>query len=254
MQCGLWGFVGINRMRFNVLLMPLIFTLNLFAIEPGSFEEKAAGLPWKCDPKPGLPNVLIIGDSISIGYTLDVRRLLKGKANVYRPIENGGKRPENCGHSTSGLKRINKWLEIQNVKTWDVIHFNWGLHDLKRIDRKKGLEHIDPTIPSVVSLEKYRKNLKELVSIMKQTKAKLIFATTTPYPDGVTPCRLPADASKYNNVAIEVMKEEGVEINDLFTHIKPKLETLQIPVNVHFNEKGSKYLAEKVVKIVEKSL
>ena len=36
----------------------------------------------------GLPRVLLIGDSISIGYTLPVREALKGKANVHRPAGN----------------------------------------------------------------------------------------------------------------------------------------------------------------------
>ncbi|HEX3871489.1 MAG TPA: hypothetical protein VHV77_13690, partial [Pirellulales bacterium] len=39
---------------------------------------------------PGLPRVLLIGDSISIGYTPEVRELLKGKANVHRIPQNGG--------------------------------------------------------------------------------------------------------------------------------------------------------------------
>ncbi len=38
---------------------------------------------------PDLPNVLIYGDSISIGHTMQVRRKLKGKANIYRIYNNG---------------------------------------------------------------------------------------------------------------------------------------------------------------------
>ena len=44
----------------------------------------------------GLPRVLLIGDSISMGYTVPVRELLKGKANVHHP-------PTNCGPTTRGL-------------------------------------------------------------------------------------------------------------------------------------------------------
>ena len=69
---------------------------------------------------PGLPRVLLIGDSISIGYTLPVRELLKGKANVHRI-------PGNGGPTTNGLKNLDEWL----AGKWDVIHFNFGLHDLK---------------------------------------------------------------------------------------------------------------------------
>ncbi len=64
---------------------------------------------------PRLPRVLLIGDSISIGYTVPVRKLLAGKANVHRI-------PTNGGPTTRGLEQIDKWL---GKKPWDVIHFNW---------------------------------------------------------------------------------------------------------------------------------
>ncbi|MCK5174613.1 MAG: hypothetical protein KAR47_14565, partial [Planctomycetes bacterium] len=73
---------------------------------------------------PALPRALIIGDSISIGYTSGVRGLLGGKVNVHRV-------PENCAHTTKGLEALDEWL---GEKKWDVIHFNWGLHDLKYVD------------------------------------------------------------------------------------------------------------------------
>ena len=71
-------------------------------------------------------NVLLIGDTISIDYTLDVRKMLMGKANVFRPMTDDG-RPENCGDTPYGFERIHAWLDRM---TWAVIHFNWGLWDL----------------------------------------------------------------------------------------------------------------------------
>ena len=50
-----------------------------------------------------LPRVLIIGDSISRGYTLPLRKALAGKANVHRA-------PENCGPTANGLKKLPIWL------------------------------------------------------------------------------------------------------------------------------------------------
>ncbi|MEY3911596.1 MAG: hypothetical protein RLY37_1064, partial [Verrucomicrobiota bacterium] len=50
-----------------------------------------------------LPNVLILGDSISIGYTRQVREGLNGKANVIRPNAN-------CGDTRHGLAQIETWL------------------------------------------------------------------------------------------------------------------------------------------------
>src|SRR4051794_40674109 len=63
---------------------------------------------------PALPRVLIIGDSISMYYTPEVRSLLKGKANVYRV-------PDNGKSTLYGLKNIDYWLGDGN---WAVIHFN----------------------------------------------------------------------------------------------------------------------------------
>ena len=75
----------------------------------------------RIEDQPGLPRVLLIGDSISIGYTIPVRNLLKGKVNVHRI-------PTNGGPTIKGLNQIEAWI---GKKKWDVIHFNWGLHDLK---------------------------------------------------------------------------------------------------------------------------
>ncbi|MCA9070886.1 MAG: hypothetical protein KDA84_18280, partial [Planctomycetaceae bacterium] len=65
-----------------------------------------------------LPRVLLIGDSISIGYTKPVIELLKGKAEVQRV-------KGNAGHTGMGLEKLPKWLDEKHGQ-WDVIHFNWG--------------------------------------------------------------------------------------------------------------------------------
>lgn len=224
------------------------------AVEPGSFEQQASKLKWAAEPQAKLPNVLIIGDSISIGYTLGVRELLKDKANVYRPIKQQGKLPDNGGDTRKGLRSLDAWLKTQDVKSWQVIHFNWGLHDLKRITKGMGVKSNDASQPANLSIGQYAKNLDKLVKRLKQTGAKLIFATTTPYPKGVTPSRIPADAVLYNQVAIEVMARHQVPVNDLYSEIKPKLATLQQPVNVHFNRQGSQFLAEKVSEAIKQYL
>ena len=63
-------------------------------------------------------------------------------------------------------------------------------------------------------LEQYTKNLRELVKRLHATKAKLIWASTTPVPDGkVNPPRKNADVIAYNNVAKKIMEENGVLID-----------------------------------------
>ena len=75
---------------------------------------------------PNLPPVLIIGDSISISYTLPVRQTLEGVANVIRPVAN-------CESTLTILEKIDRWL---GQTQWAVIHFNAGLHDSEHCARK----------------------------------------------------------------------------------------------------------------------
>ena len=188
---------------------------------------------------PKLPRVLLIGDSISMGYTLPVRRLLAGKANVHRISVNGG-------NTVRGLENLDAWL---GDKPWDVIHFNWGLHDLKRLKNGKP----DSSRPCVLSAEDYAKNLDKLVTRLKKTGATLIWATTTPIPKG-SAGRIQGDEVVYNRAAAQVMAKHGVKVNDLHGHIMPKLSKAQRPNNVHFTKKGSELLANQVAKVVADSL
>jgi lysophospholipase L1-like esterase len=197
-------------------------------------------------PDPALPNVLLLGDSISIGYTLPVRALLQGKANVFRPITANGA-AENCSDTGKGVRDLDRWLAAQ--PKWEVIHFNWGLHDLKHMkpDAPKPTTSADPNDPPLQSVEAYRANLEQLVARLKKTGARLIFATTTPVPEGATnPYRSSADPARYNAAAMGVMKPHGVRVNDLYAFIQPRVAELQLPKNVHFTAQGSAALAEQV--------
>jgi len=107
----------------------------------------------KDDPK--LPRVLLIGDSVSRGYTQPTRKALAGKANVHRA-------PANCGPTASGLKNLDTWL---GEGKWDVIHFNFGIHD------------------RATPAADYVKRLEEIVVRLEKTGAKLIWTSTTPIPD-----------------------------------------------------------------------
>ncbi|MEO2047998.1 MAG: SGNH/GDSL hydrolase family protein [Pirellulales bacterium] len=199
--------------------------------------------PIKDDPS--LPRVLLIGDSISIGYTLPVRGLLKGQANVHRP-------PTNCGPTISGLKQIDAWIGKQS---WDVIHFNWGLHDLKYMGpkgqnlAKPGTEGSHQQVPPA----EYEKNLRKLVARLKKTGVSLIWCTTTPVPEGAAG-RVVGDSAKYNAIAAKVMQENDVAVDDLYAFSLPKLKSIMRPADVHFTPDGSKQLAEYVVTTIRAAL
>ena len=80
--------------------------------------------------------------------------LLAGVANVHRI-------PVNGSSTDVGLKSLDAWLATGGAdKKWDVIHFNWGLHDLKHWKDGK----LDPAGPQVNDLAAYEKNLREIVA------------------------------------------------------------------------------------------
>jgi len=204
------------------------------------------------DPK--LPRVLIIGDSVSVAYTLDVQKNLAGVANVHRIAANGG-----STRTALGDYGLIRWLKPG--EKWDVIHFNEGLHDLSyrfsddRDKNDKG-EYASPTNggrPNV-SLEQYEKNLRLIVARLKQTGAKLIFASTTPVPEADAAKYVKDSELPYNVVAKKVMAEEGVTWNDLWAAVKPKQDQLQGKRNVHFMAAGSAVLAKQVAEAITREL
>ena len=164
-----------------------------------------------------------------------VRALLKGKANVHRVLENGGP-------TTNGLAQLQKWL---GDGKWDVIHFNWGLHDLKLM----------PDGKRQVAPEAYEKNLRELVRRLQTTGARLIWASTTPVPEGkLNPPRATADVPAYNAIAKRVMEENQIVTDDLYSFALPQLSKIQRPENVHFTPAGSDALAKQVAASIESAL
>lgn len=238
-------------------LHSLITTLLATTVVAFSFTQAADTKPAakaKRAPNPvyapiqdvaGLPRVLLIGDSISIGYTLDVRKMLEGKANVHRI-------PTNGGPTSRGVESLKSWL---GDSKWDVIHFNFGLHDLVYMG-PQGERLVDPKTPGShhqVPLPDYEKNLTTIVKQLKATGAKVIWCNTTPVPEG-SPGRVGDEAMKFNEVAAKVMQAEGVPINDLHSYAKAKLSEIQLPANVHYTPAGSKYLAVKVAEEIQKAL
>ncbi len=222
-------------MRFCFFASCLVlFTLFSWAKSPDPFTN-----PFD-NPvdDPNLPRLLIIGDSISIGYTPRVRKLLRGKANVHRPTTN-------CRWSAFGEENIEGWI---GESRWDLIHFNFGLWDWY------GWKQEQKATPA-----SYAKNLDGIVQKLKKTNAKLVFAVTTP------PCVSPerkvkivvseARAREFNMSALAVMKKHRVHINDLYSLIgKDRVKYQRGEDDVHDTEEGSELLAKQVAQVIKQEL
>ena len=192
---------------------------------------------------PALPRVLLIGDSISIGYTLPVRTMLAGKANVHRPLTN-------CVPTTNGVRNLDLWL---GDGKWDVIHFNFGLHDLKYMG-PNGENLYDPEKGTPqVSIKEYQLNLDSITRRLKKTGAVLIWRNTTPVPPGCKG-RVVGDSKKYNKVAAKVMAKYKVPTQDMFAFSTANMDNIMRKADVHFTQEGSKKLAETVVQQITDAL
>lgn len=223
-----------------------------------------------------LPRVLLIGDSISKGYGGTASSLLEGKAVVLKNPGNGSSTgyglskpklpkdwrdpeavddPENPDNKKKKRRRprATNAAGVIPVPTdydtylayylahgpFDIIHFNWGLHDLK----KGGIPQ-----------DRYLANLTTLVEQMEATGATLIFATTTPVPKVNKERREPAKVAAFNTAAADMLSKRGVRINDLHAAMLPKQAEMQLPNNVHFTRPGYSFLGRHVAKAVEEAL
>ena len=174
---------------------------------------------------PSLPRVLLIGDSISRGYTLPVRHRLEDKVNLHRI-------PQNGGPTAIGLRYMDGWL---GQKPWDVITFNFGIHNRK------------------TKSETYAQDLEKIVAKLKTTAATLIWITTTPTLSGAK--GYPSDyAKRLNPVAEAIMKREGIKIVDLCARVTPLLETYQLKNDCHFTLEGYEFLGGFVAGAIEAAI
>ena len=241
--------------------VPLLLALFAFAPLSGIADAPAAK-PAPPVPKefvsivddPRLPRVLLMGDSVSIAYALEVRRHLEGVANVHRV-------PANCGSTRTALGSYGLVRWLKPGERWDLIHFNHGLHDLSyrfaddRDKNDKG-EYASPTNgghPNV-SVADYEKNLHTIVGRLKETGARLVFANTTPVPESDAAKYVKDSELPYNEAAHRVMAEENVVWNDVWTLVKPRQQELQGKRNVHFMPSGSTVLAQQVAEVIRAEL
>ena len=208
---------------------------------------KKKALPPAFQPpevNPKLPNVLLIGDSISIGYMLDVRKQLAGEANVWRPAVN-------CGPSTRGVESLDSWI---GDRKWDVIHFNFGLHDLKYMgpNNENLAEPNAPGSHQQVPLDQYVENLRKIAQRLQATGATVIWCQTTPVPVGAAG-RVVGDSKRYNEAAGKVMAELGIATDPLY-EVALEHANLQREANVHYTPEGSAALGEQVAKVIRAAL
>ncbi len=190
-----------------------------------------------------LPTVVLIGDSIRLGYAPLVVKRLEGRARVVSPAANGG-------DSANVLKHLDEWVIGAKPA---VVHFNCGLHDLK-FDKKSNKHQVER--------QQYAANLRQIVGRLRQeTSAAIVFADTTPILDDRHARRragfdrFEADVRRYNQTAAAVMRELGVPVDDLHGVVEQGgPEKLLGNDGTHYTPAGYARLAEAVADCVTRQL
>jgi len=212
-----------------------------------------------------LPNVLVLGDSISIGYTPFLRKRLTGIANVHRPSGN-------CSSSQHFLRDRGGMRYWVGTNRWDVIVVNCGIWDFCymkgdpfRTDHYWGPDAELKALPPLrrgtairargfharTSLPEYVENLKKIIGYLKSTGATVLFALTTPVPSYQNDDRCGL-ARAYNEMAESVCAGLGVRTADLYA-VGERLYDHQ-PDEVHYDDAGNDALAAALCDEIEKSL
>lgn len=180
--------------------------------------------------------VLLLGDSIRMGYAPAVREKLKGIADVYYP-------EENSRFAYYTLRGICDWVKlVPDPERVDVVHWNNGLWDLGQRD---GREPLTPIDVYAVTIGRVADEIRHYFP-----NAKIVFATTTPLnPAMKSPwhTRGEQEVVRYNAAAIRELKTRHVPINDLNAFVKRDGLSSEQKDIVHFSENGYNRLADEVI-------
>jgi lysophospholipase L1-like esterase len=179
-----------------------------------------------------LPRVLLIGDSICMGYYDGVANALHGKAYVARMATSAS-----VG-DTALLDQVRMILSQYRI---DIIHLNVGLH---------GWDYTEA---------EYRTHLPDLLGLIKRKAptATLIWAMTTPWRKPAPDTReFHANNERVkarNKIAAELMARRKIDTDDLFGLIVNHPEYWSAD-GVHSNGEGQAVEAEQVAACIKKAL
>lgn len=211
-----------------------------------------------------LPNVLILGDSISMGYTPFVQKRMAGIANVSRP-------KCNCGPTQFYLRPKHGMRRWVGKTSWRAIVVNFGIWDVcymrgdpLKVDHFWGSKEIPKGLPPCrkatairdlgfrvrTPVREYEANMREILGYLKTTGAQVFFALTTPVPgyDDDRNGRIRV----YNEIAESVCAELGVGVIDL--HAVAERNYDKVKDGCHFNDAGNDILAEAIVTRLKSTL
>ncbi|MBQ8233494.1 MAG: hypothetical protein IJZ34_16450 [Lachnospiraceae bacterium] len=192
-----------------------------------------------------MKKVVLIGDSIRIGYCEYVKEKYEEIAEVFYPNEN-------CRFTTYVLLNLDYWKESMGCgDDVDCVHWNAGLWDVSE-------RYHDGCL---VPLEFYKDNVDRICRRIKLLfpNAKMIFATSTPvaelqYEKPYVFCRHNSNIEAYNAAAVEIVKKHGGEINDLYGLLKEAPIEYHSDATHYSTDKATEVLGNQVFSAISQSL
>jgi len=212
-------------------LMLVLLPCVAVAQKPDSRMEE---IEWTWEVRPAhadakLPNVLLLGDSITRAYFPEVEKQLAGMANVYLMASSTSVGDPRLEH------QIDEFAAAEGV-SFSVVHFNNGMH---------GWEY---------SEAEYRAAFPAFVAEIHAIapKAALIWATTTPVKKETEPGPTNARVAARNAVAGELLK--GAEIVTDDQHLLMTKHADLYQDSVHFNEEGAALQGKQAAELIRNGL
>ncbi len=190
-----------------------------------------------------MKKVLLIGDSIRMGYDKYVKEALKDVAEVVYP-------GDNCRFAQYVLRHLESWrTQLELDEKLDVIHWNAGLWDtLRNYDE-------DMLTPPEVYRSFINRCCKKIRRLFPNTK--VIFATSTPVLEHKftkDSYRFNKDVREFNRIAVEECLKYGFEIDDLYSVAEKFPEEYYSDCTHLRTEQGTRLMTEAVVKSILKAL
>ena len=183
-----------------------------------------------------MKKVLILGDSISMGYREYVKEALQGRADVVYSEGNG------C-FSKWALWMVNNWIRTNGAP--DIVHWNSGIWDMMNEPPLEG---------NFSTLEEYSHNLSCIIQVLRTAGVNdIIFATTT-YPDPEKEGLNEGTVSRYNACACSLMERERIPVNDLGSLVRENIADYICDDHLHLTDAGYRACAKKVTEAVERYL
>ena len=190
-----------------------------------------------------MKKVVLIGDSIRMGYDKYVKDALSGVAEVYYP-------DENSRFSEYVLRYAHTWKGLLN---WpddiDLVHWNAGLWDVLEIYGDEPLTPIDTYGENILRIYK---RLKFLFP-----KAKFVFATSTNVNEKIANpdfFRHNEIIEKYNKKAVEILSSTDTYINDLYSLTKSFPDSYRSDWVHFYTPEGTEQIGGRVLSVISNLL